>query len=164
MNAVNHVPEFDRSQKTIVVVEDVADLAEVLVLLLESEGYTARAALSGKTGLAFVAELKPDAVLLDYMLPDMTGAEVGIQLRSMPDMRDLKILMYTSTPEAVVKPNFEAYDAYLVKPVLHDRLVRTLDAALDPGSSSSVDLRPNRSSGQPNADVHVADSVPSGKS
>ena len=48
----------------------------------------------------------------------------------MPSMRNLKILMYTSTPEEVVKPLFDAYDVYLVKPVLQDRLARTLDAVL----------------------------------
>lgn len=132
MNVASHaaLPDIDRSLKTVVVIEDVVDLAAVLVMLLEAEGYRARYALSGKAGLAMVAELKAHAVLLDHMLPDMTGAEVGVQLRKMPEMVDLKILMYTSTPEALVKPIFGDYDAFLVKPVLHDRLVRSLDAAL----------------------------------
>ena len=115
-------------------VEDVVDLAEVMVMLLGAEGYAARYALSGKAGLALVIELKAHAVLLDHMLPDMTGAEVGTRLRAMPEMRKLKILMCTSAPEEVVRPLFDDYDAFLVKPLLQDRLVRALDAALTENS------------------------------
>ena len=99
-------------------------------MLLKAQGYAAHFALSGKTGIAPVVALHADAVVLDYMLPDMTGAEVGVQLRGTPDMRELKILMCTSTPEELVRPVFDGYDAYLLKPVLHDKLVRTLDAAI----------------------------------
>jgi CheY-like chemotaxis protein len=120
-----------RNGRLIVVIEDVEDLAEILVMLLRSEGYGAQYALSGKAGIALSCALDADAVLLDYMLPDMNGAEVGEQLRRMPEMQNLKIVMCTSMPEEIVQPRFGDYDAYLTKPVLRDRLVRTLDTALD---------------------------------
>jgi len=119
-----------RHLRLVVVVDDDQDLAETLVMLLEAEGYRALYALSGKTALALVEAEAPDALLLDYMLPDMSGGEVGLALRSSPSAVNLRILMYTSTPEEVVRPVFDDYDAFLGKPVLHDRLVTALDRAL----------------------------------
>ena len=119
----------------VVVIDDVQDLAEILVMLLRAEGYAASYALSGKSGLAMVSHLGAHAVLLDYMLPDLNGAEVGLELRRTTGFEGVKILMYTSTPEEVVRPIFDGYDAFLSKPVLHDRLVRALDAALTPDDS-----------------------------
>ncbi len=110
-------PPVDRSGKTIVVIDDVQDLAEVLVMLFGGGGLRPSLCLSGKTGIALVAKLGAYAVLLDHMLPDMIGAEVGIQLRQDRAMRGLKILMYTSTPEEVVRPIFADYEAFLIKPV-----------------------------------------------
>ena len=126
---------FDRSTKTIVVVDDLEDLAETLVMLLEAEGYVACYALTGKAGMDLVSRLGAHAVLLDHMLPDMTGAEVGIQLCRDPKLSDLKILMYTSTPEEIVREIFDGYEAFLPKPGNHDRLMRALDGALAPALS-----------------------------
>ncbi len=127
-------PTPDRRPRTIVVVDDDHDLAETLVMLLEAEGYAASYALSGKTGLALVQSVRPDAVLLDYMLPDMTGGDVGRAIRATPPLNALGILMYTSTPEEVVRPTFDAYDAFLGKPVIHDQLIAALDRVLSPSA------------------------------
>lgn len=129
-------PAFDRSTKTVVVIDDVEDLAETMVMLLDAEGYVAAYALTGKDGMDLVNKLGANAVLLDHMLPDMTGAEVGVQLRRDPQLRDLKILMYTSTPEEIVSETFDGYDAFLPKPGNHDRLMRALDGALAPEFSN----------------------------
>ena len=131
-----HKPAFDRSTKTVVVVDDVEDLSDTLVMLLEAEGYVAGYALTGKEGMDLVSKLGAHAVLLDHMLPDMTGAEVGVLLRRDPQLRDLKILMYTSTPEEIVREIFDGYDGFLPKPGNHDRLMRALDGALAPDFSN----------------------------
>ena len=120
----------ERQLYLVVIVDDDQDLAETLVMLLEAEGYRALYALSGKTALALVEAESPNAVLLDYMLPDMSGGEVGQTIRALPSAREVRLLMYTSTPEEVVRPLFDGYDVFLGKPVLHDRLVTALDRVL----------------------------------
>jgi two-component system phosphate regulon response regulator PhoB len=114
----------------IVVADDDRDLAETLVMLLDAEGYRTSSAPTGKAALALVAAERPAAVLLDFMLPDMSGGEVGLALRADAAFRDVRIVMYTSTPEETVRAVFDGYDAFLAKPVLHDRLATTLDRVL----------------------------------
>ena len=99
-------------------------------MLLEGEGYVACYALTGAAGLELIARIDADAVLLDYALPDMTGADVGQALRLDPSTSGIKILMCTSTPEETVRPHFSGYHAFLVKPVALQHLMRELETAL----------------------------------
>jgi CheY-like chemotaxis protein len=71
-------------------------------------------------------------VLLDYVLSNMTGADVGIALRANPATRELHIIMCSGTAEATVRERFSAYDAFLTKPVAHVDLMRSLDLAFTP--------------------------------
>jgi CheY-like chemotaxis protein len=118
----------DRSSKSIVVIDDDEDLAAMAVMLLESKGYRASFALTGTAGLALVASTGAHAVLLDYMLPDMTGADVAVILRSAPATCEVPILMCTGTAEAIVRKTFSAYHTFLVKPVAPVDLMRALDS------------------------------------
>ena len=127
---------FNRSDKTVVVIEDDRDLADMLCLLLEAEGFVCHRAFTGKSGIALATRSGAHAMLLDYMLPDMSGAEVGNQLRRDPSMSHLKIFMCTSTPEETVRPMFSGYDGYFLKPVHHTQLVKALDAGFAAASSS----------------------------
>jgi CheY-like chemotaxis protein len=125
-------PGFERGAKSIVVIDDAEDLAASLAWLLELEGYIACFALTGAAGLDLVFRSRTDAVLLDYMLPDMTGADVAIALRADPATRKLPILMCTGTAEATVRERFSSYHAFLAKPVAHADLMRSLDLAFAP--------------------------------
>ena len=79
-----------------------------------------------------VVRSSADAVLLDYVLPDMTGADVAIGLRADPATRELHIIMCTGTAEATVRERFSAYHAFFTKPVAHADLMRSLDSAFVP--------------------------------
>ena len=125
-------PGFERGAKSIVIIDDAEDLAASVAWLLELEGYIACFALTGAAGLDLVFRSSADAVLLDYVLPDMTGADVAIALRADPATRKLPILMCTGTAEATVRESFSAYHAFLVKPVAHADLMRSLDLAFAP--------------------------------
>jgi two-component system phosphate regulon response regulator PhoB len=127
-----HAPGFERGSKSIVVIDDAPDLAASVAVLLELEGYIACFALTGTTGLDLVFRSNADAVLLDYVLPDMTGADVAIALRADPATRKLHIIMCTGTAEATVRERFSAYHAFLAKPVAHADLMRALDLAFAP--------------------------------
>ena len=102
--------------KTILIVDDELGNAEVLSLILEEEGYRVHCAANGRHGLERVQEVRPDLVVLDFMMPIMDGAEMGVQLRQSPEHAHLKILMNSSLPEENVRRRFDGYDVFLRKP------------------------------------------------
>jgi CheY-like chemotaxis protein len=102
--------------KTILVVDDELASAEVLSLILEEEGYRTFCAANGRQGLARVRDVRPQLVVLDFMMPVMDGAEMGAALRESLETRDIRILMNSSLPDAAVRRHFSKYDAFLRKP------------------------------------------------
>jgi CheY-like chemotaxis protein len=124
-----HGPGAKRGSKSIVVVDDSEDLAASVALLLELEGYIACFALIGAAAMDLVVRSRADAVLLDYMLPDMTGADVALALRAHPSARKVHIIMCTGTAEVTVRERFTDYHAFLAKPVAPSDLMRSLDLA-----------------------------------
>lgn len=129
-----HAPGFKRGSRSIVVVDDSEDLAGSVSVLLELAGYIACFALTGAAGMDLVVRSRADAVLLDYMLPDMTGADVAIALRADPTTRKVHIIMCTGTAEGTVREKFTDYHAFLTKPVAPADLMRSLDLAFTPDS------------------------------
>ena len=127
-----HRPGFKRGSRSIVVVDDSEDLAASVALLLELEGYIACIAVTGEAGMDLVVRSRADAVLLDYMLPDMTGADVAIALRAGPTTRKVHIIMCTGTPEVTVRERFTDYHAFLTKPVASIDLMRSLELVFAP--------------------------------
>ncbi|HEY1691006.1 MAG TPA: response regulator transcription factor [Polyangiaceae bacterium] len=106
------------SAERVVVVEDEEDLRGLLVLTLRAAGWNTHSAATGAEGLALVASVRPAVVLLDLMLPDMSGVEACRQLRSDPTNRLLGILVVTARSEEYDRIlAFEAgADDYVVKP------------------------------------------------
>ena len=90
--------------------------AEVLALILEEEGYRTFCAANGQQGLARAMEVRPQLVVLDFMMPLMNGGDLGEALRASPELRHVKIVMNSGLPEAAVRQRFEKYDAFLRKP------------------------------------------------
>jgi len=114
------------SGRTIVVIEDLKDLADVIALLLIGEGYKVHVATDGYTGLRLAIERNADLVLLDHLLPEMVGADVGRALRAHTHARKARIVMMSATPESDVRELFDGYDAFLKKPYEVDDLERAL--------------------------------------
>lgn len=112
--------------KTILVVDDEFGNAESLALILEDEGYRVHCAANGRVGLDKVSELKPDVIVLDFMMPVMDGGEMGRQLRATPEFAAIKVVMQTSLPEPQVRARWDGYDAYLRKPFEVDHLLRVI--------------------------------------
>lgn len=102
--------------KTILVVDDELASAEVLSLILEEEGYRTFCAVNGQQALVRVRDVRPNLVVLDFMMPVMNGAEVVTALRSSTDTRSVKVLMNSSMPEESVQQHTTDYDAFLRKP------------------------------------------------
>ena len=116
----------------VLVVEDEPALATMLRYNLEKQGFRVEEAGDGQEALTRIAEATPDLVLLDWMLPTLSGIEVCRQLRRKPDTRDLPIIMVTARADdqdAVRGLNTGA-DDYVTKPFAMDALVARIRALL----------------------------------
>jgi len=87
------------SGTSILIVEDESDLADVLSYHLEREGYTCHRARDSEAALAEVRRSRPDLIVLDRMLPKLSGDEVATRLRRDPHSADVPIIMLTPKPE-----------------------------------------------------------------
>ena len=114
------------SMKLVLLVEDEYGSAEVLQLLLEAEGYRVVHAGNGRDALALLAGEKPAAIISDFMMPHMTGGELGHALRASPALQDIPFLLLSGTQEAVVQAAFDDYDAFVSKPFEVDSLLTLL--------------------------------------
>jgi len=85
----------------ILVVEDEKDLQEVLAYNLRQAGHVPIVVGSGREGLTAVSENRPDLLLLDLMLPDVSGIEICRRLKSEALTRDLPIIMVTAKGDEV---------------------------------------------------------------
>ena len=132
---------------TILVVEDEADIRELIQLTLERESYTVLTAETGAEACRLAADSLPDLVILDLMLPDMQGLEVCRTLRKQPRTSRVPIIMATARgEEADVVLGLElGADDYIRKPFslreLTSRVRAVLRRAQDAGPEESAVLR-----------------------
>lgn len=103
---------------SVLVVEDEAPQREVLVYNLEAEGYAVRQAATGDAAWEAAREEAPDLVLLDWMLPEVSGIEVCRRLKSAPETRAIPVIMLSARSEEVdrVRGLETGADDYVVKP------------------------------------------------
>ena len=116
----------------VLVVEDEAPLVTLLRYNLEKEGFAVAEAADGEEALLRIAEQKPDAVLLDWMLPLLSGIEVCRQIRRAPATRSLPVIMLTARGEEGdrVRGLNSGADDYVVKPFSPGELVARLRAVM----------------------------------
>jgi DNA-binding response OmpR family regulator len=91
------------SKPLILVVDDDADLGRMLSLILGNGGYETQVAHNGSEALAWLADHQPDLVLLDIMMPDMTGFAVLRELRSHETGGQLPVVMITALGDAAAE-------------------------------------------------------------
>ena len=117
---------------TVLVVEDEDALATLLQYNLEKEGYRVIQAGDGEEALILVQEELPDLVVLDWMLPKVSGIEVCRRLRQRPESRNLPILMLTARGEESdrVRGLDTGADDYVVKPFAMSELTARIRAVL----------------------------------
>lgn len=116
----------------LLIVDDEADLAATLAYNLEGQGYTTVTACTGAAALETAQQRRPDLVLLDVMLPDVSGLEVCRRLRQDAALRDVPVLMLTARGEEIDRVlGFEVgADDYLIKPFSVRELLLRVQAIL----------------------------------
>jgi len=118
----------------ILVVDDEAALTRMVKLNLEKTGqYEVRTENQGTMAIAAVREFKPDLILLDVMMPDMTGDDIAAALKEDPQLKDIKYIFMTAI---VTKEETEATgseiggNVFLAKPVKTDELIGAIRKVL----------------------------------
>jgi len=115
--------------ESLLLIEDDAVLRKTLQLVLTQKGFEVEIANDGKSGLKKAYASSPDVVILDIMLPDMSGWEVCTRLR---EMSDVPIIMLTAlgNSDDVVKGLDMGADDYLIKPVTAEELSARIRAVI----------------------------------
>jgi DNA-binding response OmpR family regulator len=105
-------------QHSILVVEDEDNIALALDYLMTREGYVHDRVANGGAALARIRAMQPDLVLLDVMLPEMSGYEICQAIRLDPDLAGIKILMMTARGSAMERKKGLALgaDGFISKP------------------------------------------------
>ncbi|MEM4733952.1 MAG: response regulator [Candidatus Bathyarchaeia archaeon] len=115
----------------ILVVDDDADIRNSLKAILTDEGYAVDVAANGKEAIEKSERVVYNLALIDICLPDMVGTELLCRLReTVPRMRKIIMTGYPSVDNAIDAVNLKA-DAYLVKPLNVDELLKTIQAHLE---------------------------------
>ena len=124
-----HVTE---KQITVLVVDDESAIREMVRFVLGKSGMKVQCAASGREALAIINEKSPDILLLDWMMPNMSGPELTRRLRKDPITSDIPVIMLTAKvaeDDKVAGLNAGA-DDYIVKPFSPRELVARIKAVL----------------------------------
>jgi two-component system phosphate regulon response regulator PhoB len=120
------------SDKTILIVEDEKAIRELLVFTLGRAGYTLREAVDGKSARSLVADRFPDLILMDWMLPDISGLELTRQFKREETTREIPIIMLTARVEEDdrVAGLEGGADDYVLKPFSPRELLARINAVM----------------------------------
>ena len=119
--------------KEILIVDDEPGVAVAIQFLMEQQGHSVLVAQRGEDALDLIYKYKPDLVLLDIMLPGISGWEVCEIVRLNPDYRNVKIVFLTarSAEVEIAKGLALGADAYITKPFSNEKLVARVNALLE---------------------------------
>ena len=126
--------ELDESDGTlgpsVLLVDDRLEMLGIHAAYLRKHGYRVLLAENGADGLAFARAYRPDLIVLDHSMPDLTGVEVARELKADPATAGVPILLMTALSYgAIGNAAFEAgCEAFLPKPVEPSRLLREVEA------------------------------------
>jgi CheY-like chemotaxis protein len=115
-------------QRRVLIVDDDADSADLLVQLLELRGHEVRSVHSASQAVAEAAEFLPEVAILDVGLPDMSGYELAQLLRKSEALAACKLIAVTgySGDAVVARCKMAGFDQHLVKPVDLEALARSV--------------------------------------
>ncbi|MCW2286548.1 signal transduction histidine kinase/CheY-like chemotaxis protein [Rhodoblastus acidophilus] len=135
------IPSARGARRRVLVVDDTRDIADVLVMLLETLDADVRVAYDGQTALDIVAAFAPEIVLLDIGMPGMDGCEAARRIRQLPQGKDIYLVALTGWgQEKDRRRTREAgFDEHLVKPVDFEQVEALLShRASEPAGASPM--------------------------
>ena len=131
-----------KNQPVVLVVEDEPAQREVLAFNLDAEGYDVVQAANGEEALIMVDEVMPDIIVLDWMMPNLSGIEVCRRLKMRPATRGISIIMLSAKSEEVdrVRGLETGADDYVIKPYSIVELMARVKAQLRRTRPTTVGL------------------------
>lgn len=113
---------------TILAVDDEQDILDMLVLLLESEGYRVLTANGGQKAIELLGSERPDLVLLDIMMPEVDGHQVCRRVRADASLASVPVLMLTAKNDIdnIARAVDEGADGFIAKPFDVDQFLRVV--------------------------------------
>ena len=124
--------------RRILVADDDSAMRELILATLEDPDYEITLAVNGLEALQKAITQVPDAIILDWEMPKMTGAEVVTQLRLRPETAKIPVLMLTGRGQDGNDGLKLGITAYLIKPFSPLLLLECLNAALSSGKNMSA--------------------------
>jgi two-component system response regulator VicR len=121
------------NSKVVVCIEDEPEMITLIKVILSRRGFDVVGAASGREGLEMVAQLKPDLVLLDLMMPGMDGWEVYQKLKANPETQNLPVIVVTAKAQSIDKMlglHIAKVDDYIAKPFAPQDLVDSVEKVL----------------------------------
>ncbi|BAQ66760.1 two-component response regulator [Geminocystis sp. NIES-3709] len=114
----------------ILIVDDFKSELELISEYLTSDGYSVITALNGQEALAKIAENKPDAIITDWMMPEMGGLDLCRQLKKNPATANIPIIACTAKDKDLDRlwAKKQGVKAYLVKPCSKEELINAVES------------------------------------
>lgn len=129
------------TSKTVLIVDDEAAIREMIAVALQMAGYRCLEASNAQSAHAIVVDHQPDIILLDWMMPDVSGIELARRLKRETAYADIPIIMLTARSEEDNKiQGLEAgADDYITKPFSPRELIARLKAVLRRTATAGID-------------------------
>jgi DNA-binding response OmpR family regulator len=118
------------SAPAVLVIEDDPSLRVALAELLDEAGFRVSSASNGYSGLRLASMEHPRVVLLDLVLPELTGVEVLRELRASPDTRDMAVIVITGNTSRIPEARVAGADLVIEKPFDIDELLGAVHTAI----------------------------------
>ncbi len=115
--------------KSVMIIEDEADAAELFAEMMRLNGYRVLQTYSSTPAMTLILQQKPDIIILDIMMPEISGIEVLHQLRSNPEMASTPVVVVSAkaTPADIRAGLAAGASVYLTKPVAYMDLKNAVD-------------------------------------
>lgn len=119
-------------KKSVVIIEDEPFIIEALTFLLENEGLVVRSITDGANAIDFIIKSKPNLVILDIMLPNVSGMKILEDIRSMDEISNLPVLMLTAKGQKKDRRAAEeaGVSKFMTKPFDNQELIENVKAML----------------------------------
>lgn len=120
--------------KSILCIEDEAEMIDLMRLILGRRGYDVKGAISGMEGLKMIREHAPDLILLDLMMPEMDGWEVYQQIKADEKMKGTPVIVVTAKAQSIDRVlglHIAKVDDYIAKPFSPQELLNSVEKVLN---------------------------------